>query len=250
MFKCSSLGIAGLVGIASAVHAGVQVQSIPFDYNPNEGVVFPVIQGFDTLGGSRELTSVNFGVNHSYNLELIIESTGPTAISTGDFYFSFEFFNVLQVGEVTKENPNPPFIGTGAFFVGDISTDLAAYDGVPGSTGPDAATLTLTDAFNSSFTYLPHEDPSLFLALTDSGAITTVFGGFTSYFFAWINDPNWPQPPEGAFPKYPTDAALWFDWNNFRHQGEIVVTYEYADVPAPMTALPLAMFAVAARRRR
>lgn len=250
MLKRTSLGTLGLVSFASALHAGVQVQTIPFDYNPNEGTISPVIQAFDSLGGTRQLTSINFGVTHNFALDLIIESTGPTAISVGDTYFSFEFYNVLQIGEATKENPSPPFIGTGAFFVGDISADLAAYDGIPGNNGPDSTTLTLTDAFNASFTYLPEEDPSLFLALTDTGAITSVFGGFTSYFFTWINDPAWPQPPEGAPPEYPNDAALWYDWNNFRHQGELVVTYEYADVPAPMSVLPFAGLLAIGRRRR
>lgn len=245
----TTTAIASALVLASAAHAGVVTQTVPFDYNPNNGVLLPVIQGFDTLGGTRELTAVTFTFNQTFTLNLFTESTGPTPLQAGDYSFNFGFLFVVQLGLASDKNPSPPFFGPGGFFAGDISHNLSAYDGIPGNDGPDANRSTFTDAYAAEQTYVPTDDPSLFAALVDVGDITCVLGGFTEVFFGWVNPPAWPQPG-GDFPEYPADAALWFDWSDFRHSGDFIITYEYANVPTPGAALPLAAAGALTLRRR
>jgi hypothetical protein len=235
-----------LVAIAPAVaHAETLTQTVPFDYDANFGVTFPVVQGFDTLGGGRELVGVTFDFHHNFELDLFMESTGPTAVSDGDFLLDLFYVTLYQLGEAGKGNP--PVLGPGALFVGGVSGDLAAYDGIPGNDGPDSFRRSYTDAFTLTQTYTLAE-PDVLAALTAIGPITTVLGGFTELFFAWVNDPNWPIPP-GGVPQYPDDAALWVSTPVFRHFGDIVITYEYNNVPEPATIAPLAALALLARRR-
>lgn len=228
-------------------HADTITQTVAFDYDANFGVTFPVIQGFDTQGGTRELVGVSLAFDQHLSADLYFESTGPTAVADGDFLLSFAYPTLFQLGPADDENP-PPLIGPGAFFVGDISGPLGAFDGVPGNDGHDSFRTTITDAFQLQFDYTA-ADPEVLAALTTSGPLTTVFGGFTELFFSWVNDPGWPVPP-GGFPEYPTDAALWVSWSNFRHFGEITVTYDYAAVPEPTSGVLLCAGAVAMLARR
>ncbi len=226
-------------------------QTIPFDYDVNSGPIFPVIESFDTQGGQRELTGVTFEFNHNFDLEMFVESTGPTAINSGDFLVDFTYITLYQLGTVDggkKEggpSNDPPFFGPGAFFAESVTGALAAYDGVPGNDGPDAFRRNFSDTFTVTQHY-DGADPDVLAAVTDVGQLTTVFGGFSETFFRWINDPNWPAP--GLFPEYPDDAALWISTPTFRHSGDITITYEF--VPEPATAGSLAALALFALRRR
>ncbi len=235
------------VAIASAaVRGGTLTQFVPFDYDGNFGVTTPVIQGFDTLGGSRELTGVTFAFHHNFNIELFVESTGPTAIADGDYLFSLSFISLYQVGESGDKGDPPPFLGPGAFFVGDISGALGTYDGIAGNDGPDSLRLGFNDSFTVVQQYT-HAEPDVLAAVTAPGPIATVLGGFSELFFSWVNDPGWPIPPAG-FPEYPDDAAIWISTPTLRHHGEIEITYEY--VPEPATVSTLAALALFALRRR
>lgn len=221
-------------------------QTVPFDYDGNFGVTTPVIQGFDTQGGTRQLTGVTFAFHHNFDIELFVESTGPTAVSDGDFLFSLSYISLYQLGlPGEKGDPPPPFFGPGAFFAGDISGGLAAYDGIPGNNGPDSFRRDLADSFTVVQEYTQAE-PDVLAAVTGAGPITTILGGFSEIFFAWVNDPGWPVPP-GGFPEYPSDAAIWISTPTLRHFGEIEITYEY--IPEPTTATGLAGLALLLRRR-
>ncbi len=236
----------GLLG--SAASADTQTQTIDFNYNINDGVIFPQLDRFDTMGGTRQLNSVKFEFHHVFELALKLESTGPTPIKQGDFSLSAGFNSIFQLGEVSDENPNPPAFGPGGAFFADISADLDAYDGIPGNDAGDMVRLLLSDSYVAQQTYTDAE-PDVLAAVTGVGKLTTVLGGFSELFFFWINDPGWPASA-GEEPQYPSDAALWADWSDFRHSGQIVITYDYAPVPAPMTAAPLVLLAMGGRRRR
>jgi hypothetical protein len=226
--------------------ADVITQTVPFDYNADKGVTFPVMQGFDSLGGGRQLTGVTFEFHHNFELDLYIESTGPTPVAAADFNLSISYITLFQIGQ----GEHPPFFGPGALFVENASGDLAAYDGIPGNDGPDSYRRTLTDAFVIAQAYGAAE-PDLLAAVTDVGEITTVFGGFLELFVEWNNDPSWP-PPANGFPEYPGDASIWPSAPSLRHFGEIEITYEYVNVPGPASAALLALTALVpfARRRR
>ena len=230
-----------LAPAAAPAFADTVTQTVPFDYDAGTvGVTFPVLQGFDTLGGTRVLNGVNFEFRNTFELDLFFESTGPTPLADGDFSLDFAFITLFQLGlPGEKGDPPPPLFGPGAFFAGGISGALAAYDGIPGNDGPDSFRRSITDSLVFSQHYTEAE-PEVLGAVTDVGPLTTVWGGFTELFFAWINDPGWPFPP-GGVPEYPSDAAVWVQWP-FRHFGEIEVTYEYTEVPEPASLFALAAF--------
>lgn len=242
----SRFSVALLVALAPSLSfAEIITQTVPFDYNANDGVTFPVLQGFDTLGGARELTGVTFEFRHNFAVDLFVESTGPTPVSADDFTLSISFISLFQLGQ----SENPPFFGPGGLWVENASGDLAAYDGVPGNDGLDSYRRTLTDAFDVTQVYT-REEPDVLAAVTDVGELTTVFGGFGEFFFSWNNDPNWPLPPGGT-PEYPTDASVWTTTPTLRHFGEIEIAYEYINVPGPTTVASLvALAGLASFRRR
>lgn len=243
-------GIPVLVFVAATPaisSADILKQVVPFDYDANFGVTFPVVEGFDTLGGTRQLTNVTFEFHHNFALDLYFESTGPTALNEGDFALDFAYITLFQLG-LAGEKGGPPGFGPGALFVGGITGALDAYDGVPGNDGPDSFHASFSDAFTATQSY-GVEDPNVLAAVTDVGPLTTVFGGFNELFFVWINDPGWPIPP-GGFPEYPNDAAVWVSTPTFRHFGDIAITYEFQDVPEPSSLALLGALAMFARRRR
>lgn len=252
---------ATLIGVASgAASAGTASHTVPFDYDPSQGVINPVIPAFNTMGGTRQLNSVRFDFNHNFDADLYVESTGPTAVSAGDFFVSTSFISILQLGtiddgggeegSVVNGGPSgPPFFGPGAFFIDNVTGDLAAYDGVPGNNGPDSFTQNFSDSYANSWDFVAGADQSVLDALTDTGNVTTVYGGFQEISFFWVNDPSWP-PPE-FFPEYPDTAAIWVSFQQYRHFGDFTVTYDYSIVPTPgaLGAL-LGGFGWASRRRR
>lgn len=246
-FRLQTAAFIAASATAAAASADVITQTVPFDYDANFGATLPVIQGFDTLGGTRQLTGLTIELRNNFDMDMFIESTGPTAVADGDFLLS-TFFNILfQLGPAPeKGEPPPPLFGLGSFFVSDISGDLAAYDGVPGNDGPDSLRRNFVDSFVSTQT-VGLDEPDILAAVTDVGPLTTVLGGFGEFFFAWVNDPGWPTPP-GGFPEYPTDAAVWVSTPEFRHFGELVVSYEFVPEPTSLALFaPLALFAL--RRR-
>ena len=245
--KNTAVATLALVLASGATRADTITQTVGFDYDPLQGTTNPVIQGFDTQGGTLILKGVTFEFRHNFGVELFLESTGPTPVSMGDYSLNMSYLTIFQLG-LADDGSNPPFFGPGAFFIDDFSADLGAYDGVPGNDGPDSHVQAFSDAYTHAQTY-GVRDRDVLAAVTDVGALTTVYGGFGELFFYWINDPGWQFPDDGV-PDYPGDPALWVSFNDFRHWGEIVVTYEYGPVPAPATLVPLAALAGVSRRRR
>ncbi len=237
-----------LAGAAGASAATI-TETVQFDYDPFQGTTELVLNGFDTLGGTRELRRATFEYQHNFNLDIFLESTGPTAVNVGDFSLSVGYINIHQLGTVNNGAGGfPPFFTAGGFYLADMSADLDAYDGVPGNNGPDSTLFTYDDSFIANFVFGQQDAPFLDV-LTDTGPLATVFGGFTEMFFFWVNDPNWPLP-DGFFPDYPDDAALWVTLQDFRHFGELTIKYKYRNIPAPAAAAPLALLPLALRRRR
>lgn len=247
MLKRHAALVLPLLIAASGAAAGTVTESVQFDYDPLQGTTELTLNAFDTQGGARVLRRATFNFQHNFTLDVALESTGPTALQQGDFSLSLAYISIFQLGTVGEGSP--PFFGPGGYWFGDLSADLAAYDGVPGNDGPDSARLSLTDAFITNFEFNHTERPVLD-ALTDTGPLTTIYGGFTELFFYWINDPAWPEPA-GGFPSYPDDAALWVALENYRHFGEITITYRYTYVPGPGAgAAALVVLGAGTRRRR
>ncbi|MEZ6210985.1 MAG: hypothetical protein R3B46_07030 [Phycisphaerales bacterium] len=235
------IAITVMASLAGAASAGTVSQVVPFDYDPSQGIINPVISGFDTMGGTRQLNSVRFDFNHNFSADLFVESTGPTAVSAGDFFVSSSFISILQLGTIDGGDgegsivnggpPGPPFFGPGAFFIDNVTGDLAAYDNIPGNNGPDSFTQSFSDSYANSWEFLAGDDQSVLDALTDTGDVTTVYGGFQELSFFWVNDPSWPPPD--FFPEYPDTAAIWVSFQQYRHFGDFTVTYDYSVVPSP-----------------
>lgn len=236
--------LVALFATPAAALSDTLTQTLAFDYNPATGAAFPIVQGFDTQGGTRQLNSVTFEFRHNFALDLFVESTGPTAVEEGDYAFEFSFISLFQLGDGSEGSP---FFGPGGIYLGGVSGALAAYDGVAGNDGADSYHVLHNESFSVVQTYTQAE-PDVLGAVTDAGAIPSVYGGFTELFFNWVNPPSWP-PPAGEFPEYPTDAAIWINWQNFRHFGEFDVIYDYTVVPEPATLMLLPALALAARRR-
>jgi hypothetical protein len=243
-FRVSVLSCLALA--PSAAFGQVITQVVPFDYSPNDGVTFPVLQGFDTLGGMRRLDRVSFEFRHNFALEVFVESTGPDPVNAADFTLAISYNTLFQVGE----GKSPPFFGPGGLNIDDATGDLGAFDGVPGNDGPDSYRRSFTDAFTAIQEYTD-ADPDVLAAVTGAGQIPTVFGGFGEIFFAFNNDPGWPTPPGGVH-EYPTDAWVWVGTPTFRHFGEIEVRYEFTQVPTPAGAgvLGAGALGLTLRRRR
>lgn len=247
MFKPMLLTAAALTAAAATASAATTSETVKFDYNPFEGTTELVLNGFDTQGGTRVLTKATFEFHHNFDISIYLESTGPTAVNQGDYGLNIGFISILQLGTI-EGGDSPPFFGPGGFFIADYNTALGAYDGVPGNDGPDSSLGSYQEAYNTLFAF-NHSEQSVLDALTDSGPLTTVYGGFTELFFYWNNDPGWPAPG-GFFPDYPTDAAIWVSFADSRHFGDFTIKYKYANVPGPMAAGPVALLAFAFRRRR
>ena len=244
--------LAGVVGLVSGgANAGLVTQTVPFSYDPLEGPAFPVLQGFDSEGGTRNLKAVTFEFHHQFSLDMFVESTGPTAVKADDYGIFLSYLTIFQLGTVEDENDNPPFFGPGAFFVNGYSADLAAYDGEAGTDGADSAARSFGDAYEHTQVY-GETEPDVLAAVTDVGELTTVYGGFGELGLFWVNEPGW-EVPESGVPEYPTDEAIWVQLRNFVHRGEIVVTYDFESVvvpePAGLGGLVLAGL-LGARRRR
>ncbi|MEO0482126.1 MAG: hypothetical protein AAF138_00710 [Planctomycetota bacterium] len=258
--------LAGLtsIGLTSLAQANTISQTVPFDVDGLVDADFPQFQKFDTMGGLRELTGLTLSYDQNFRLDLTIESNGPTAINSGDWLLDAGYISLHQLGPATdpdeeeEEDDNdggPPFLGPGATFQSGITADLGASDGF-GNGGADSFDTLITDAYVNTISYDPIADASVYDAFTGEGVLDTVLAGFSELFFQYVNDPNWGpidpnNPPEGPFGFFEDPFfGVFVTFNEIRHFGDITVTYEFRNVPAPMTAAPLALLALAARRRR
>lgn len=252
--KTKSL-IAAAIAFAGTSAAQSVSQTVSFDYDAALDVTLLDIEAFDTMGGTRQLDRATFTFEHNFALDVFVESTGPTALSADDYQVDIGYISILQLGLADDNGDDddnaggPPFFGPGAFFTNPFSEDLDAYNNIPGDDAGDSFSRLFTESYTSrDFVFERGTEQSTLDAITDTGTLTSVYGGFTELNFFWINNPGWP-PAGGFFPDYPNDAAVWVDIQSLRHFGQFTVVYDYTLIPAPATA-PLAMLALGAAARR
>lgn len=255
------LAVAG----AAAGQTDTITQVVPFDYDPFIDAAFPVIDRFDTLGGTRQLESVTLSYDQQISFDVRLEQNSPVALEAGNFFADVTYLSIHQLGtddgggegddDDGDGGSGPPFLGPGA--AGDtFSPALAPTDGFNG-TGPDSFTASF-DSGTFNFTDISTRDNAPFVldALTGQGPLTTVLGGFSEIFGGYNGDPMFPDvdpnnPPDGPFfPFQDPFYGVFVDVFNIRHQGTITVDYEFSIVPAPASALVMGVAGLAATRRR
>ncbi len=252
-----------LAAIPAMAQAGIQTQSVNFDYSAFTGGYIS-FDRFDSAGGTRELTGVRLSYDQNFDLSVLVESNGPTSLSAGDWDIEAGFSSIHQFGILNDGRrggdggQNLPVIGTGGVF-GTFTADLGASDGYNG-TGPD------TYIGNASFSsvFMDDYDRSTTLggqmldAFSGEGTLDTFIGGLSEILGQWHNDPMWvvdpDNPPEGPWDDNPFIDPYYGFFATFltmQHSGSIDVTFEYTTVPAPAgIALFLGAGFVGCRRRR
>ena len=256
------IGVALLATIPTIAGAGIQTQTVDFDYSAFTGANISFAR-FDSMGGTRELTGLRISYDQQFDLEVLVESNGPTSLSAGDWdieagFYSLHQFGVFSDGRGGDGGPSFPLIGTGGVF--DVFTaDLGASDGYNG-TGPDTY---IGSASNASVFMMDYDRSTtlggdLLDVFTGGGVLETFIGGISEILGQWHNDPMWEvdpnNPPDGPWDDNPFIDPYYGFFSTFltlEHSGSIDVTFEYATVPAPGgAALLLGAGFVGLRRRR
>jgi hypothetical protein len=253
------IGILTLTTLSTLAQAEVINQVVSFNNSFDGGVV--TFEKFDSMGGTRELTGLSLSYDQTISLDLQAQSNGYTALSAGDWLLDTGFISLHQFGLVEGRggdgDPGPPFIGPGAVF-GSITSDLGISDGYNNG-GIDTMQFNISDSFifEAEYDGSTEFDQRMFDAFTGTGNLDTFLGGFIEGFFQWINDPNWVvdpnNPPDGPFGgPFGGDPyhGIFVDFLALSHMGDITVTYEYANVPAPAGAGFLALAGLMSTRRR
>lgn len=245
----TALLIAASAGVAQA---DTMTQTVNFSHGfDGEIIEFAM---FDTLGGTRVLTGMTLEYTHDIAMDLHVESNGYTAVSAGDWFVDLSYISIHQFGLI-ENDPNPPFIGPGALG-GSVTSDLGVSDGYNG-TGEDTyyTTLTSTSVFSASYDGNTTFGVDMLETFTGNGILETYYNGFTEAFGGWNNDPNWVvdpnNPPDGPFAFFEDPYYGFFlTLDELRHNGSIVVTYEYTTVPAPAGVACIGLGGLMTLRRR
>ncbi len=264
----SAAALLAAVACVAPAAADSESQVIPFDFFINQAPIFPEIELFDTMNGTRTLDGVTLTYDQRVTFDVLLEQNSPVAIPEGDFFIDILYRSIHQLGTVDDGGGDddddddggsgPPFLGPGA--AGDVySPGFAPSDGFNG-TGPDSFSTSFDSGlFTFSSSYASDGEPielSFIETLTGEGSLTTVFGGLVELFGGYNTQPDFPDvdpnnPPPGNFgffedPYY----GVFLEYNNLRHQGDITVTYDFSVVPEPTSAAALAFGGLLLRRRR
>ncbi len=253
------IGILTLSTLSTIAQAEVINQVVSFNNSFDGGVV--TFEKFDTMGGTRELTGLSLSYDQTISLDLQAQSNGYTALNAGDWLLDTGFISLHQFGLAEGRggdgNPGPPFIGPGAVF-DVITSDLGVSDGYNNG-GIDTMQFNISDSFifEAEYDGSTEFDQRMFAAFTGTGNLDTFLGGFIEGFFQWVNDPNWVvdpnNPPDGPFGgPFGGDPyhGIFVDFLALSHFGDITVTYEYTNVPAPAGLGVLALSGLMSTRRR
>ncbi|MCK6529606.1 hypothetical protein L6R50_19295 [Myxococcota bacterium] len=194
---------------------GTETVSVTFDvdmYTPYES---PTLPSFDTQGGTRALELMTIAFDHTVTTEVRLRNTSDVDLAEGDYVMDHYFNTLAQLGLTPDDDApgeGPPFLGPGSFWI--------QIDDALGPQG--SATDTLEETFEETVTfeasYDPAETPEFLEAMTDSGDVTIVIGGFFETFV--------------YFDKSLEGSGVEVEWDlpSIRYAGEITVTYDYVPV--------------------
>lgn len=243
----AALTLSALAG--PAARGAIESQTINFDYdfiNQTNPYDLP-IQGFDNMGGTRQLNEIRFLWNGTYDLDYTLENTGPTAVAEEDYSL------IVESGTLHVYGPNNdvPFYTSSAIYE-EVSHALGAYEAP--SRDSNIYNGSLSVPYTNTVVRNPTDHPTTFSIFDTPNEVYTSLGGFTFLSFYWINEPTGWDPPSGLFgePIYPTDDAIWIFWDDSRNHGTLTVEYDFSLVPTPGAAglLACASLGMTARRRR
>lgn len=224
-----TLAIAGAFALALPAAAGVQSQSLKYDWDINGDLQIGTLDGFDSMGGTRVLTGVSFGIDATATWSVTALNYSPTAFSAGEWWADgLANVNVL-FGEF---GPGGVERITGAVGFIDLTGDLGAGSGDPifGEPGDPSVSDTFT-AFIGNYFEL---DASEFAAF-QNGPVATYLPVFTD---AYADGPNG------------TPGNILIQTDSLSSFGTITLNYTYDVVPAPGAAGVLGMAGLIGLRRR
>lgn len=211
-----------LAAAAGTSHADIIEQTFSYRWTGDEPPPEFAFQGFDSMGGTRELTSVRLGFEGTIQMEMTAQTYGE-ALAAGEW--SLEASHTVVA--FFTDGPGV-FQGLGGQWMADVTGDLGAgSDGEPGTPYVFLQTQDLSSVVEV--------DSSYYAGFHGNG----LFHGIMAGFYDAVLTP----PDNGQFVEF---------FPSFLSQdGTVTLTYEYVTVPAPaglagMVAAGLAM----GRRRR
>jgi hypothetical protein len=197
------------------IEPGTETVSASWDVDMFTLYESPTLPRFDTLGGRRQLDGMTIAIHHTATMTVFVENAADAPLSADAYAHEYFFQTLVQLG-VEEETPpedaeGPPFFGPGAFLA-VVSEDLAAADGVRDS-GPDYHAETVFDEMQFEAHYDRVDTERYLDAMTGTGEVQLVVGGFTESFVYWEED------AEGL-----VNAGA----SALQYAGTISVTYEYS----------------------
>lgn len=228
-----------IAGTALSAAAGTESQTVSFDNDLYSDYQSPVFAKFDTMGGTRRLDAVTFSFDHRIDTVLTLENASPFAVTADMYGFQFLMQCLFQLGTADNEGDNPPAVGAGGFDTAPWSIDLPAYEGdpvppwgpAPGVNVFYSGPMTASNQYSGTYT-----SAEILAAVTGTGDLQTVLGGFGEAYFQWN--------------VFIEDGLVFAGVDSLRHYGELTITYGYSMVPAPAGAAGFAGAGLLAVRRR
>ena len=249
--KLTAAACIAIAGLSAPALAGTlsEVETINFDIQPGEFESVFSVQGFNTMGGTRQLDRILVGLGATLTTEIIIDNESDFEVPSGTWQYLPGHVNFFQIDDGSLGGGdeelggdggggNSIFFGLGGPAFDGITATLGADDDVePGPfpeaqpDGPDAFVRTYTGSFNS----LVADDAASTLSfLSDAPPLTGRISPFT-------------------FPEifHPSNGANLSIAENVAESGPLTITYEYSIIPAPGAGvLMLGGLGLIARRRR
>ena len=217
---CASITASSALAGFGQANIIVQSSEYSFDVQQANAPSTLSFDAFDTMGGTRVLTGVNFNLKSSYTLGMLAENGEDYAISANDWFVEAALFNNIAVGDTVIS-------GVGSTGWGPLSAALAASDGVTQS-GADSISWFFEGTLDANRDLLPFQ----INAFVGSGQLDAEIYPFLSLTI---------PPPEPFFDLWVTEHT---------HSGVVSLTYTYEIVPAPASAALLTMGGLLTSRRR